>query len=326
MNVARFVAVRESDWSELEHLVAEAGGAPQDLGAARIRRLGELYRGAAADLALARLRFPSDPVIRRLEGLVTRARPAVYVRMSGRRGATSFFVRGYWRRVAERPALLLIAWSLLLAPAALAFAWGVTDPGAAIGVVPKQFQPAAQPSGPRESLTPEQQSAFSALVFTNNIQVSFLAFAGGIAVGLGTVAVLLYNGLLLGSVLGVATSAGNGGTLIAFVAAHGVLELSCIAVTSAAGLRLGWAIVDPGPRRRSRALAEEALGAVEIVLGTVPWFVLAGVVEAFVSRSTTTVEALILGFGLGAIFWLLVIWRGRDTHGSRELYESIPPR
>ena len=88
----------------------------------------------------------------------------------------------------------------------------------------------------------------AAEIFTNNIQVAFLAFAGGILFGLGTLYVLIQNGIMLGAVAGLAIGAGNGRPFFELVLAHGVLELSCIAVAGAAGLRLASAIVDPGTR------------------------------------------------------------------------------
>ena len=92
---------------------------------------------------------------------------------------------------------------------------------------------------------------------------------------------------MLGVVGGLAIGAGNGRPFFELVTAHGVLELSCIVVSGAAGLRLGWAIIDPGNRTRGEALREEARAAIEIVLGTAPWLVVAGLVEGFLTPSGT---------------------------------------
>jgi uncharacterized membrane protein SpoIIM required for sporulation len=102
---------------------------------------------------------------------------------------------------------------------------------------------------------------------------------------------------------------------------HGVLELSLIVVTAAAGMRMGWALVDPGRRTRSRALADEARLAVLIVLGSVPWFVLAGLVEGFLTpQQPGLLVAIVVGCGLAAAYWGLVVWRGRrppmPTHAA----------
>jgi uncharacterized membrane protein SpoIIM required for sporulation len=163
-------------------------------------------------------------------------------------------------------------------------------------------------------MTTAQSAAFSGAVMTNNIQVTFVAFAAGIAFGLGTAVVLVYNGAILGAVAGGAIANGNGAGFAEFVAAHGIIELSCIAVAAAAGMRIGYAIVAPGPRPRGRALTEEARAAISIVLGTVPWVVLAGLIEGFVTRAGFgLVPGLLVGVGVGATYWTLVVVRGRPA-------------
>lgn len=318
MKVERFVSDREPSWRELGASLDRAGGHPERLAGDELLALGRLYRSVAADLALARRRYPGDPVVARLEALVRRGRVAVYARApSGERESIATFAsRGYWRRVAERPSFLAIALGMLVVSSGLGFAWGLDDPGAAIGVVPEQFRSAAG-AGPESGdigVGGAQAAELSSAIFTNNIRVSFLAFAGGLAAGLGTVAVSLYNGAFLGALAGIVTAQGSGAVLLELVLPHGVLELSCFAVVEAAGLRMGWALVDPGPLARRRALLIEARHAVEVVLGTAPWLVLAGLVEGFVTGSGLGLAlATGVGVGLGALFWGLVAWRGRAT-------------
>ena len=101
-NLDQFVSDRSPTWIELERLVDDAGSRPSRLGADGVRRFGECYRATAADLALARRRFPGDPVVARLEQLVQRSRQGVYNSPSSRTGVWEFFANGYWRRVRER--------------------------------------------------------------------------------------------------------------------------------------------------------------------------------------------------------------------------------
>src|SRR4051794_4374480 len=248
----RFVEEREPQWLELEEKMRQARGRPERLGPDGVRRLARLYRAAAADLAAARRRFPGDPAVTRLESLVTRARPVVYSAEPRRAPLLEFFSTGYWRRVRERPLLLAAACLLMLAPGVLALLWASSDPGSAAGLVPEQFRHAGDAGG-RALESGGDQAAFSSGIFTNNIRVSFLAFAAGILGGLGTAAVLVYNGVLVGTVLGLASGAGNGNRLVELVAPHGFLELSCIAVAAAAGFGLGWAGIDPRSRARAGA-------------------------------------------------------------------------
>lgn len=320
MTLDHFLHDRAEAWRELETLVGRAGRRGHGLGAEGVLRLGELYRGAVADLALARRRWPGDPVVVRLDDLVSRARHLVYASPSRRFSALRFLATGYWRLVAERPVLLAVSAVLLFGPGALGVGWALDDPGAAGGLLPSEYRQVSEPrtEGTDLGFSPDEQAGFATEIFTNNIRVSFLAFAGGITGGVLTAAVLLFNGVFLGTVAGLAWGAGNGEFFVELVAAHGVLELSCIVVAGMAGLRLGWAIVDPGRLPRLAALGIEARRAVLIALGTAPWLILAGLVEGFLTpRGLGLVQALAIGVALGAMYWALVIWRGFRGSASR---------
>lgn len=320
MNLEGFREQESARWSELEMLLTRAGRRAESLGPAGVRRLGSLYRSTAADLAYARRRFAGDPIVGRLEALVARARPLVYDTERRVGSLRDFATSGYWRRVAERPGLLLVSFVLLMAPWVLAAVWATRDPGAASGVVPSAYRRVTEPreSGRSLGLSTDQEAGLASEIFTNNIRVTIVAFAGGIAAGLGTAALLVYQGVLFGAITGLSIWAGNGRSFFELVTAHGLLELSCVIVASAAGMRMGWALVSPGHRRRSTALAAEARVAVEIVLGTAPWLVLAGLVEGFITPAGLGLGwVVVIGATLGAVYWSLVVWRGRSAHAPR---------
>jgi uncharacterized membrane protein SpoIIM required for sporulation len=319
VNLDLFIQDRRPSWEELRALVAQAKGRPERLGAERVRRLGVLYRGTAADLAVARRQFPEGPTVPGLEDLVARAHAAVYGSTVRRESVAAFVTRGYWRRVAERPVLLLVAAALLLVPMAGTAVWAHADPGAAGGLLPGTTRSVASPrqKGTDLGLSKGERTQLAATIFTNNIRVSFAAVAGGITAGLITAGVLVFNGVILGVVAGLGVGAGNGRALTQLVVPHGVLELSCIVVAGAAGLRMGWALVDPGRRPRTQALAAEARAAVEVVLGTALWLVVAGFTEGLVTPLGIGVgPALVVGLGWGTVFWGLVWWRGRAAPAS----------
>ncbi len=254
MSPERFSEERASDWGELDAALRRCGDRPERLGYEGVRRMGTLYRAAAADLAFARASWPADPLVRQLEALVLRGRSAVYGRAGRRASARAFFARGYWVRLAERPWILFTAWALLLVPALLGYIWARLDPASAAGLVPAEFQGAANPPAAGRDFDAATSSAFAVDVMTNNIQVTLLAFVGGITFGALTVWSLFFNGLLLGAVAGLAIGAGNGIAFLRLISSHGPLELSCIVVGGVAGLRMGWALIRPGPVRRATSL------------------------------------------------------------------------
>ncbi len=311
MNRERFVAERQHGWAELDGLVLGAGRRASSLGPDGVRRLGVLYRSTAADLAAARRCFPGDPLVAGLEGRVAFARQLVYGGEHRRLSARDFLATRYWQRVRERPGFLLAAFLLLFVPALLAGTWAVRDPGRAQGLVPVEARGVTSRDSADFGLGADERAAAASQIFTNNIRVTFLAFAGGIVFALGAAVVLIQNAVILGTVFGLTYDAGNGLALTEFVLPHGILELSCIVVAAAAGMRMGWALVAPGRRRRGDALKAEAGAAVEVIVGTAVVLVVCGLVEGLLSTTGLGIgAALVVGVGLGAIFWLLVWWRG----------------
>ena len=277
-----------------------------------IRRLSELYRATAADLAIARRRMPGDPLVAALERRVVSARQRLAGLDRSRPRIVHFVTTGYWRRIRERPRILLVAFLFLMVPWMLASIWATHEPAKAAGLVPGGAESVTSRDRADFGLSADEKAETSATIFTNNIRVTFLAFALGIAAGVGALALLGYQGVVLGATFGLAIHVGNGEPLFEFVFPHGILELSCIIVAGAAGMRMGWAIVAPGYRTRAAALRAEAAGAIEMIAGTALVLVLCGIVEGSLSTSGIgLIPAIAVGVFLGGGFWALVFFRGR---------------
>jgi uncharacterized membrane protein SpoIIM required for sporulation len=311
MKLTQFIEDRQGAWSRLGHLLDQAGRRPERLSPGEVRELAGLYRAVAADLAAARQRFPSDPVVDRLVDLVGRGRALIYERATRRANLLDLFVDRYWRLLAERAGPILLAAVILLLPALLAARWALSDPETVAGIVPPEFLWITEAESTDQGLGAVGLAGFSTFVLVNNIRVSLLSFALGVTFGAGTAALVGYNGILLGAVAGLAVGAGNGPLLMAAVLAHGVLELTCIVIGAGAGLSLARAMLRPGTRTRREALAGEAVPALTIAAATAPWLVVAGLAEGYVSRvGLAPLPATLIGLALGGAFWTLFIWRG----------------
>ena len=311
MKLPAFLEDREESWERLHTLLARAGRRPECLAPSEVRELAALYRAAAADLALARRQFRSDPVVNRLEELVARGRAVVYERASRRANLRDLFADRYWLLLAERTAPLGLAAALLLVPGLLAALWAINDPETVTALMPIEFLWVTEAESTDQGLGAVGLAGFSTYVLVNNIRVSLMAFALGVTWGLGTAALVGYNGVLLGGLSGLAIAAGNGGLLAAAVFAHGILELTCIVVGAGAGLAVARAMLRPGHRTRREALTAEALPALTIAAATAPWLVLAGLVEGYVSRiGLGPGPTALFGIALGGLFWGLFWWRG----------------
>ena len=187
----------------------------------------------------------------------------------------------------------------MVASTALSAAWALHDPGAALSAVPSNLAAAGNPSGSDPHLSAGTSAALSSVIFTNNIRVAILEFAGGIVIGVGALGLVAYNGLILGVVIGLGAGRRPRRPARAAARPHGVLELSLNVVCATAGARIGWALVEPGSQTRLHALAGEARTAIGLLLGTAPWFVLAGLVEGFVTPAADR-RGPALSSGLGS--------------------------
>jgi len=202
----------------------------------------------------------------------------------------------------------------MFVPAIALGAWTATSSRALDVAVPKEEQEVVLRSAFEDYYSSRPAAEFAAQVQVNNIQVSLFAFAGGVLLGLGTIVILFQNGLNIGIAAGLFFHAHQAGKFFGLILPHGMLELTSITIAGAAGLSLGWTIIAPGDRPRGEALAEEGRRSVVIVLGLMLCFVVAGLIEAFVTPSGLPV-GLRVGIGalveLAFVFW--IITRGRDA-------------
>jgi uncharacterized membrane protein SpoIIM required for sporulation len=153
----------------------------------------------------------------------------------------------------------------------------------------------------------------------NNIRVTLMGFAFGVTAGVGTLALLAYQGVHIGGLLAVFHDAGVGDLLWTFMAAHGPLELTAIFVACGAGMRLGLSLLVPGRRSRAAAFREVGRESVALLVGTSAMLVAAGLIEGFVSPSDAPAP---VKWAVGAatfalaIAWFVLGGRGADGRAA----------
>jgi uncharacterized membrane protein SpoIIM required for sporulation len=305
-SLSNFTVARRATWTELDELLARSeGNGLRGFDAADIEALGRAYRQVVSDLAIAQRDFPDDQLTLWLNALAARAHLRLYRAPppSWRRLADFFWV-DFARRFRQAGPYLVVSAVLLLGPALVAYFCALLDERLRDALVPEQLRRVMANGRTWTDMAPAMRPAMATLIFTNNIRVAFLSFAGGVLFGLGTVYVLISNGLLLGGVLGAAQYYGVAGLLWGFVSPHGYLELTCIIIAGAAGLMLGDALLRPGVWRRRDALAHAARSSVALVGGAAPVLVVAGLIEAFLSPSALALEARLI---LGPAAWLVLV-------------------
>ena len=314
-SLSHFIASRQPRWTELEELLTRSeGNGLRGFDADQIEALGRGYRQVVSDLAIARRDFPDDQLTLWLNGLASRAHLRLYrAPPPSWRRFGQFFWTDFATRFRAARGYLGVSALLLFGPAALAYLAALFDPTLRDALVPVELRNVMASGRTWTDIQPGLRPGMATLIFTNNIQVAFLSFTGGVLFGIGTAYVLLTNGLLLGGVLGAAQFYGVAPLLWSFISPHGYLELTCIVIAGAAGLMLGDALLRPGLLLRREALARAARRSVQLVGGAAPVLVVAGLIEGFVSPSELPMVAkLIVGPLLGAALYALLLTVGRS--------------
>jgi uncharacterized membrane protein SpoIIM required for sporulation len=314
--VDEFVTRRQADWRELETLLGRAAGRGlRSFAGPELERFGRLYRHTSADLAVAQRDFPGDRVRTYLDQLLARAHPYLYQReVADWHSLLSFFTVGFPRLYRANAPYVLASAALFFLPALLAYLATLTSPAAQEALVPPGLLGTIRAGKMWTDIPEDVRPAMSTFLMTHNLQVSIMAFAGGVLAGLGTIYVLVQNGIHLGSVLGACQAHGLGLALFSFISSHGYLELSDVVIAGAAGLRLGYPLLNPGLQTRRAALAEGAKVAVRLLLGAAPLLLLAGAFEAFVSPSGLPPEAkIVIGAITGVLLYSYLLLAGRGV-------------
>ncbi|MFZ5470395.1 MAG: stage II sporulation protein M [Myxococcota bacterium] len=291
MELPELIDARRPRWSALEALLdkAEMTGL-KTLSLDEARQLSRLYRGASSDLLWVRARAGSADVSEYLNDLVGRAYAITY---PGRRprlvDVVRFLTRGFPGLFAREWRMYVAALLLFVGGFGFGYAGMMFDPAAAHYLVPQdhlELDPLerAQDEAKGDTASVQMQAAFSSFLFTHNIQVAFLAFALGITVGVGTAVMLFLNGVLIGALAQVYAAKGMTGWFWAWILPHGIPEISAICIAGAAGLVIARGLVAPQGLPRRKSLRKEATVAVQLLLGTLALFVLAGIIEGTISQ------------------------------------------
>jgi uncharacterized membrane protein SpoIIM required for sporulation len=276
----RWLDKRRVYWERLASLVKRASKRLQSLNGGELQELGMLYRQTASDLSTV-LEDPSSAHLAAyLNQLLGRAHNVLYRgQRASRRGLVAFFRDDYPRMFRQTLPVTAVATAIFLAGAIGGWALTAHDPAFAYRVLGTQMM---------SSIEQRKMWAASSLITTNNLSVAFSAFALGIT-GVGTIWMMLFNGVMLGVVGAATAQADMALALWSFVAPHGVLELPAICIAGGAGLEIARGLLFPGMLPRRDALARAGKRAATLLMGTFPLLLIAGSIEAFFSPSTAPV-------------------------------------
>lgn len=312
MDLDVYVATHRAEWQRLEVLIGQAGH-PRTMRPGELDELVDLYQRTATHLSVIRTRTPDPVLVDSLSSLVTRARAA-----TGGSARLSTSSIGRFLTVDFTAALYERRWWILgvtLGCIGIALGigiWIANDPTVASSLVPADRVRALCDSEFKDYYSNHPASAFAAQVWTNNALVAATAITFGVLLGIPTIYVLVMNAVNVGVSGGYLASCGKSGDFFTLILPHGMLELTAVFVAGAAGLRMGWRVIDPGPRKRSEALAQEGRSAAALIIGLVAVLAVSGLIEAFVTPSGLPSWARL---GIGGVAEALmiagIVWLGR---------------
>ncbi|MDR2453479.1 MAG: stage II sporulation protein M [Bifidobacteriaceae bacterium] len=280
MDIEAFAAERGAAWERLKELAGR-----HLLSGAEADELVWLYERSATDLSQLRSEAPDPALVSALSARLGAAR----ARILGAHDTSTGALRRFVELTVPESLHRLRWWALGCALACVAVAvaagvWVNTQPE----VLAIMGTPEEQEEYVNEAFaayySEYAHTSFAALVWTNNAKIAALCVAGGIS-GIFPAYVLFENAVGVGATAGLMWSHGAGGVFFSLILPHGLLELTCIFMAGAVGLRLFWAWIAPGPRTRPAALANEGKAAAAAVVGLSAALALSGVIEGFVTPS-----------------------------------------
>jgi uncharacterized membrane protein SpoIIM required for sporulation len=314
-----FVAANRPTWDRLDQLTRRARR-PRRMSGAEVDELVATYQATATHLSVIRSRSPDPVLVGRLSSLVARGRGAIAGGHSPAwrdaiRFVTVTFPVVVWR---GRRWWIGVAIGFCLVSTAIGL-WVATHPTVQTSIAtPAQIRQlvghdfadyySAHPAGD-----------FAARVWTNNALVAAGTLVLGVALGLPTLYLLFVNAANVGVAAGFMAAGHRLGIFFGLILPHGLLELTAVFIAAGTGLRLGWTVVDPGPRRRSEALGEQGRAAITVALGLVGVLLVSGLIEAFVTPSPLPTWARV---GIGCVaevaFLSYVVVYGRRAERAGE--------
>lgn len=317
-----FVSARKPAWDELDALLGKKN-VLHKLPPSSISRAASLYREICSDLMRARGAGYTSEIVDVLDSLAARTCAAMYSAPPYRLGALWELVAvGFPRAVRRNARFVAIAAALFVLPGALGFVGAYRSRGFAVQIMTESM--VSQMEKSYSDLGRGREDGADAMMASfyvhNNVGIAFRCFATGILFGLGSMFFLVYNGLVIGVVAGAVGAAGHGRNLFTFIIGHGAFELTAIVISGAAGIAMGYALVNSGPLGRWASLRAKAGDLFAMIMGAALMLLVAAFIEGFWSPSSVpppvkwSVAAVL---HLLVLFYLLFAGRSVAARGHR---------
>lgn len=291
-------------------------------------RLRELYVLLIDDLSYAKTHFHGSSLSAYLNQLAVAAHQQIYGTRRERRGRLPQF---FLREVPETfyAGRRFFGYALLIFLGSIAMGWlsGILEPDflrliLGDGYVNQTIYNIEQ-GDPMGVYGDSRSDAMFFMISINNVRVAFIAFILGIFGGIPTALLLLYNGIMVGAFLQFFLQYELLGTAVTTIMLHGAIELTAIVVAGGCGLMLGSAVLFPGTYSRGTFLVMQARNALKIIIGVVPFILIAALIESYVTRLyqdlSDIVRILLIVWTFALMIAYLFSRRKPNSYGAKSL-------
>jgi uncharacterized membrane protein SpoIIM required for sporulation len=306
---AAFIKRNKARWETFEKLVADQQRVAPD-------HLADLFIQLTDDLSYARTQYPKSRVTQYLNALAGKVHREIY---KNKREEKNRFIE-FWK--IEVPAAifssrrqLLLAFVVFFVSCAIGMISVAHDNSFVRLILGDGYVNATleniKSGNPTRVYSSGGQMEMFLLITLNNITVSFKIFVFGVFASLGTGLYLFYNGLMVGTFLMFFYQESQLTQAFPVIMLHGTIELSSIVIAAAAGFTMGNGLLFPGTYPRLASFKMSTLQGLKIAIGLVPFFILAGFIESFITRYAfmpLTLKLLIIGLSAFAMMYYFIFY------------------
>lgn len=283
MKEEQFLSTHSSQWTELEgycNRIAKKG--IKKLSIEEINAFLKLFKLASHHLAYAKTHYQNGQTIFYLNNLVSQCNTYVYTMPKPDViDSLKRLVKEYPKVIRQYRYYILVAFSIFLVGAIMSFGMVYFKPDYATLFLDKSIIEGVSSGTSGSHASSWDYPLMSSYIMTNNILVALRAFIFGITLGVGTIYILFYNGLILGSLTALFYLYGDTVKYWSLILPHGVIELSAIFISGAAGFVIAKRFLIPGELKRSHSVINGAKQALSLMGGVVIMLIVAGIIEGF---------------------------------------------
>jgi uncharacterized membrane protein SpoIIM required for sporulation len=276
----QFIKINSNIWRELEDLSAIINKKGiKALPSKDVKNFLQVFRQCSHHLAYARTHYPQSNLVQYLNSLIGKCHNHVYsVQRSSLGSLLKYISYGFPKLLKEYKWFVASAFGFFAIGFIVSLLMVFYNTNNAALFLPASM---LQSSGNGGNSANWNYPMMSSIIMVNNITVCLRAFVFGITLGLGTIYVLFFNGALLGALTALMYTKGNVINYWSLILPHGVIELTAIFISGAAGLIIAKSLLLPGEYSRKNALIDGAKKAATLLMGIVIMLIIAGIIEGF---------------------------------------------